>query len=48
MDSTTADGGSFLSDETLEELETPQVNLLQIDAYLSLHAMPGKSLQKSI
>jgi hypothetical protein len=48
MDSTTDDGGSFLSDEMLEELETPQFNLLEANAHLSLHAMSGKPLQKSI
>jgi hypothetical protein len=28
MDNSAADGGSFLSNEVLEELETPQLNLL--------------------
>jgi hypothetical protein len=32
----------------LEELETPQFNLLEANAHLSFHAMFGKPLQKSI
>jgi hypothetical protein len=45
MDSIATDGGSFLSDDMLDELETPQVNLLYTDAYLSLHAMSSKPLR---
>jgi hypothetical protein len=48
MDNTDVDGGSFLSNEMLEELETPHLNLLQIYSFHSLHAMSGKPLQKSI
>jgi hypothetical protein len=36
MKNVVADGGSFLSDELLEELETTQLHMLQTDASLSL------------
>jgi hypothetical protein len=48
IDETAMDGGTFLSDEILEALETPQMFLMEDDCYLSLHALSGQPKQKSI
>jgi hypothetical protein len=39
IEETTMDGGTFLSDEILEALETPKIFLMEDDCYLSLHAL---------
>jgi hypothetical protein len=45
---TTVDGREFLSEELLDAIESPQLNLKAEEGYLSLHAMFGNPLHKSV
>jgi hypothetical protein len=48
IQSTTSDGGSYLSDDTLELLESPHLFHMQDEGYLSLHALSGQPQPKAI
>jgi hypothetical protein len=48
IQSTTSDGGSYLSDDTLQLLESPHSFHMQDEGYLSLYALSGQPQPKAI
>jgi hypothetical protein len=48
MEKVAVDGGEFLPDELLDALDSPNIHLMQEEGFLSLHAMSGLPIQRSI
>jgi hypothetical protein len=48
MEKVVVDGGEFLPDALLDALDSPSIHLMRDKDFLSLHAMAGQPVQKSI